>query len=91
MCAFSIMISYGVFLTLEAALAKPHGTQVCVITVVASVGPTELKGFRPFYTREICLKDTRLVLIHIVHTFYAYMLYNVTCNIVVTHFLHVAA
>jgi hypothetical protein len=89
--AFSTMISSGVFLTLEAALAQPHGTQVCVIAVVASVGLTELKGFKPFYTREICLKDTRLVLIHIVYTFYVYMLYNVTCNIVVTHFLRVAA
>jgi hypothetical protein len=79
------------FLTLKAALAQPHGTQVCVIAVVAYVGPTEFKGFKPFYTREIRLKDTRLVLIHTVYTFYAYMLYNITCNIVVTHFLHVAA
>jgi hypothetical protein len=89
--AFSTMISSGVFLTLEAALAQPRGTQVCVIAVVASVGPTELKGFKLFYTQEICLKDTRLVLIHIVHTFYAYMLYNITCDIAVTNFLLVAA
>lgn len=68
------MISSGVFLTLEAALAQPHGTEVCVIAVVASVGPTELKGFKPFYTREICLKDTRLVLIHTVYTFYTYVI-----------------
>jgi hypothetical protein len=88
---FSTMTSSGVFLTLEAALAQPHGTQVCVIVVVVSVGPTELKGFKLSYTREICLKDTRLVLLHIVYTFYAYMLYNLTCNIAVTHFLHVAA
>jgi hypothetical protein len=73
--AFSTMISSGVFLTLEVALAKPHVTQVCVIVAVAFVGPTELKSFKPFYTREICLKDTRLVLIHIVYTFYAYICY----------------
>jgi hypothetical protein len=68
------MISFGVFLTVEAALAQPHGTEVCVIAVVAPVGPTKLKGFKPFYTQKICWKHTRLVLIHIVYTFYTYVI-----------------
>ena len=53
------MISSAYFLSLEAAMAQGHGTEVGVFAVLASVGPLDLAAFHPYGTRELCLKDSR--------------------------------
>ena len=56
----NMMIWSAAFVSLEDAMNYPHGTEVGVIAVVASVGPWIFVEYDPFGIREICLKDTRL-------------------------------
>jgi len=58
------MVASASFVTLDAALEQPHGSEVDIIAVVASIGPLNVGPFDPFATREICLKDTRLVMMY---------------------------
>ncbi|CAL5065335.1 unnamed protein product [Urochloa decumbens] len=55
------MISSCAFFSIEDALAQAHGTEVNVMAVVANVGPLIMDKFSPFFTREICMKDQRVV------------------------------
>ena len=56
------MVTTIFFLDLDDALAKPHGSQVQLIAVVASVGPVKSRYSLDLYcTRETCLMDSRLV------------------------------
>jgi hypothetical protein len=56
------MVSSVFFMTMDDALSTVHGSEVSLLAVVASVGLMEED---PYGTREICVKDTRLVFIAI--------------------------
>lgn len=48
------------FLSLDTAMAQPHGTEVDVIAVVVYVGPADYSLLYPYGTVELCLMDARL-------------------------------
>jgi hypothetical protein len=56
------MVSSVFFMTMDDALSTVHGSEVSLLAVVASVGLMEED---PYGTREICVKETRLVFIAI--------------------------
>ena len=54
------MISSTFFMTMVDALELTHGSHVDLIAVVASVSPvSQRSSIDPFFTREICLMDSR--------------------------------
>lgn len=56
------MVCCTKFVSIEEALGMANGSVVDVLAVVASVGPLIPNcSIDPLVTREICLKDSRLV------------------------------
>jgi hypothetical protein len=52
------MVSSPSFLSLEYAMAQPHGTEIDIVAGVAFVCPPDYTLLHPYGIRELCLKGT---------------------------------